>query len=94
MSIASLIAALDERGLLHILRKTCKLRHVTLEEMLEGGRSRAVVRAREDCIMILLDAGLSHIPTAKLLNLEQSTISDARKRHLARTATTQRDPVR
>jgi chromosomal replication initiation ATPase DnaA len=68
------------------MRKACKARHVTLEEVLEGGRTRVMTRAREDCIMIMLDAGLSLMHAADLLNLDHTSVISARDRVRKRVA--------
>ena len=85
MSITKLIENLNQRDFLHALRKACRARHVTLEEVLAKGRRTAMVRAREDCIMLLLNEGLSLTHVGDLLDMDHSAVHAAKERVLART---------
>ncbi len=84
MSTAKLIEQLGQRDFLTELRKACRARHVTLEEVLEKGKSPVVVRAREDCVAILLETGMSLTRAADLLNMEHTGLMAARDRYFAR----------
>jgi chromosomal replication initiation ATPase DnaA len=82
--LTRLLTALDERDFLSDMTAKCRPYHVTLAEVLGKGRQTAVVRAREACVMVLLDAGLSLSHAAELLDMHHTGLMAARDRFAER----------
>jgi len=66
--------ALNERDLLHELKKRCRKYYVSIDDVLGTRRERHIVRARKDCVVFMHDSGLGCSSIARLLGLNHATV--------------------
>jgi chromosomal replication initiation ATPase DnaA len=83
--VRKIVVGLAARDLVSPLTALCRSRHVTIEQVIRGERTKAVVRAREAVFHHLLSKyGFSYSEVATVLDVDHTTVIAAMKRFRTR----------